>query len=52
MELMRREAERQREVAMGKVGPDGNLVAAAETPMVNGYKEWCWNILSENYILN
>jgi len=38
MELMRREAERQREVAMGKVGPDGNLVAAAETPMVNGYK--------------
>merc|ERR550534_608443 len=38
LEQMRREAERQKEIAVGKVGPDGNPIARPETPMVGGYK--------------
>ena len=37
-ELLRQEAERQRDIAMGKVGADGKEIVRPETPMVNGYK--------------
>ena len=46
LEQMRREAERQKEIAVGKVGPDGNPITRPETPMVGGYKE------CQNYALN
>lgn len=37
-DLLRREAERQRDIAMGKVGADGKEIVRPETPLVNGYK--------------
>lgn len=37
-EILRREAERQRDIAAGKVGVDGKELARADTPMVNGFK--------------
>eukprot|EP00088_Acartia_fossae_P020282 TRINITY_DN2190_c0_g1_i2.p1 TRINITY_DN2190_c0_g1~~TRINITY_DN2190_c0_g1_i2.p1 ORF type:complete len:582 (+),score=214.57 TRINITY_DN2190_c0_g1_i2:97-1842(+) len=36
--LLKREADRQREMASGKVGADGKELVRPETPMVNGYK--------------
>ena len=38
MEVLRREAERMKEAAEGKVGIDGNLVVRPDTPSVNGFK--------------
>ena len=38
MELLRREAERQRDLAAGKVGADGKEIVRPETPLVNGFK--------------
>lgn len=37
-DLLRRESERQRDMALGKVGADGKELVRPETPMVNGYK--------------
>ena len=36
--LNRREAEKQKEISIGKVGIDGKELARPETPSVNGFK--------------
>jgi len=38
IEAMRREAEKQKEIAAGKVGIDGKELVRPETPSVNGFK--------------